>query len=85
MNETVHEKVVLCQSGSKPPKSQFLYAAMDVIKFGGKGLIFAQYTTNYLEETEDVCKNIECKRQIPLVHVDIEIGTMISIYIRNAK
>jgi len=60
------------------PVQQFQNATQNVLDAGGSGLVFAQYTTNLLDVTEN-CGGIPC------VLVDIDTGYKILRYIRTAR
>ncbi|XP_066335172.1 subtilisin-like protease SBT3.8 [Miscanthus floridulus] len=60
------------------PVQQFQNATQNVLDAGGSGLVFAQYTTNLLDVTEN-CGGIPC------VLVDIDTGYKILRYIRTAS
>ena len=60
------------------PTSLFSTALSNVLKAGGEGLIFAQYTTNLLVMTE-ACESIPC------VLVDFDTANQIFNYIDSER
>ncbi|XP_038982196.1 subtilisin-like protease SBT3.5 [Phoenix dactylifera] len=70
--------IVLCVAALVSPTSLFSVALSNVLKAGGEGLIFAQYTTNFLVTTQG-CEGIPC------VLVDFETANQIFNYIDSAS
>lgn len=71
-------KIVLCYApgdiSSTPPRSDLGTVVSFVYQAGGKGLIYAQYTTDTLIFVADLCGEVPC------VLVDFEIATQILNY-----
>ncbi|KAL6654857.1 hypothetical protein ACP70R_008322 [Stipagrostis hirtigluma subsp. patula] len=76
-------KVVLCsapeEAATSPPPRELYRTILHVVGKGGKGLIFAQYTTNLLDIL-DVCDGT-----MPCVAVDYEIARRIASYARSTR
>ena len=75
----IEGKIVLCATQHSPTtKGPFAYlsdARQNVVNGGGTGLIFVQYTTDILEESDG----------FPYVLVDIDTGKKIKKYIDSAR
>ncbi|OEL17890.1 Subtilisin-like protease SBT3.9, partial [Dichanthelium oligosanthes] len=75
--------VVLCYApwdvAFNPPRQGFAITISNVEKAGGKGLIFAGYSSNVLDTTD------RCNGIMPCVLVDFEIANRIAFYMINTK